>query len=476
MAYGIPNIGKPLNTLKSGIQGIAANVAKGFTPPANITDNSFQNTDPGVSAAMGKIAGYGQQYKGATPEMQTQLHNQAMSAGQAVGGVYNPRTGQWDFSNAKSEKPVTIAGTGGVTPPQAPQGSYPGQLTTDQIQREAAARIAKLRAGVENAVTAGKAARKNAFDYTNQITGDNRTLQDARFHENHISRGGGTDYQRAMLDRDRSIQDTANNNNYQADINALDNQLTSFDMLAPEQQQALYDQLTRQERDYGLQEGALTGQFNGSPTLAALGQQAQYTGVYGGQPTIQAQNQNFQQNLVTNQNNFNQNMQTKQFDAQQAAQQWDQAFQNKQFDNQVAAQIWDQHFKDKSFQQGVNEFAANLGLNYDQLDQSQKQFVADQAFKERTFKEEQEQNIINGLYKNRELTLSENAANQPAPISNSQANNNSSAEYVTALDALTPDERKTALSSEKAEMIKELGVSGYNAIYNMYFDSNGNPK
>ncbi len=262
-------------------------------------------------------------------------------------------------------KEVTVSSAPPVQPqaaraPQTPQGSYPGQLTADQIQQEAAARIAKLRAGVENAVTAGKAARKNAFDYTNQITGDNRTLQDASFHENHGSYGGGTDYQRAMLNRDRSIQDTANNNNYQADINALDNQLTSFDMLAPEQQQALYDQLTRQERDYGLQAGALTGQFNGSPTLAALGQQAQYTGVYGGQPTIQAQNQNFQQNLATNQ--FNNQL-------------------NEQAYNHARDSIMDERYKqtfDQNVQQQGFENALKLAVQQHQISNDNAQLAISQ--------------------------------------------------------------------------------------------------
>ena len=41
------------------------------------------------------------------------------------------------------------------------------------------------------------------------------------------------------------------------------------------------------EQNYGLQAGALTGMFNGQPTLANLGQQAQYTGYYNGTPTMQ---------------------------------------------------------------------------------------------------------------------------------------------------------------------------------------------
>lgn len=39
------------------------------------------------------------------------------------------------------------------------------------------------------------------------------------------------------------------------------------------------------------QQGQMTGYYNGTPTLANLGQQAMYTGLYNGTPTLQAQNQ-----------------------------------------------------------------------------------------------------------------------------------------------------------------------------------------
>lgn len=46
-----------------------------------------------------------------------------------------------------------------------------------------------------------------------------------------------------------------------------------------------------QNQNNAIAAGGLTGVYNGQPTLANLGQQAQYTGVYNGTPTLQAINQ-----------------------------------------------------------------------------------------------------------------------------------------------------------------------------------------
>lgn len=81
-------------------------------------------------------------------------------------------------------------------------------------------------------------------------------------------------------------------------------------------QQAHQLAVKAQEQNYELAAGGLTGQFQGAPTLAAIGQQgqmtgmyqgsptlanlaqtAQYTGLYNGTPTLQAQNQQQQYGL-----------------------------------------------------------------------------------------------------------------------------------------------------------------------------------
>lgn len=151
-------------------------------------------------------------------------------------------------------------------PQQAQQSGF--SIDKSSLQAEAAARIAKLRAGVQGAVTAGKASRKNLYDYTNTNTQGNRALQDFDSSQRGDIYGGSAREDKFRLQRTRGIDDTFTNNAYTNDINALDNQLTSFDTLAPEQQQTLYNDLLRQERDYGLQEGALTGYLNGQKTAS----------------------------------------------------------------------------------------------------------------------------------------------------------------------------------------------------------------
>jgi hypothetical protein len=369
---GIPGM---LNTIKSGVQNAVQGVAASFTPPKNITPGSYANTDPGVAAAMGKIAGWGQQYQGATPQMQTQIHDQAMAAGNAVGGVYNSGTGQWDFSNAKS-----TPGTNDtvVTPPPKTttgqgngQGSFPGQLTNAQIQAEAQARIDKQRAAITGATNAANAARKNVFDYTNQLTGDSRTLENGAFNETHNPFTGQTGYAQANLQRNRGIQDTANNNNYQADITANNQKLTDFETLAPGQQQQILDDLTKQERDYGLQVGSLTGQFNGGQTLAAKTADQNYqlglSGLSGHLPssagggqTQQAQNQQ-----------FNQNMQTDQVAYQKARDLISDQHYQATFDNNVKQQGLDYAIKQATLSNQITNDQAQRAIGYMNANTSQ---------------------------------------------------------------------------------------------------------
>lgn len=149
----------------------------------------------------------------------------------------------------------------------ASQGSYPGQLTTAQIAAEAQARIDKQRASLLNAVNGAKTGAKNTYDYTQGLQADSRTLEDAKTARTLSPFNGQTGYLQSMTNRDRQIADTASAKDYNNTIAGYDAQVASFDTLAPEQQQSIIDDLTRQERDYGLQVGTLTGQFNGQNTM-----------------------------------------------------------------------------------------------------------------------------------------------------------------------------------------------------------------
>ncbi|MNW05964.1 hypothetical protein D3C71_2022930 [compost metagenome] len=103
----------------------------------------------------------------------------------------------------------------------------------------------------------------------------------------------------------------------------------------------------------------------------------------------------------------------------------------------------------------MNEAAASRGLQWASLDQRSKEFIADQAFREKQFEFEKEQ--------------ATSKAQTPSK-------NDLEAEYVTGFDGLTPEMRKKAFSENKAQIIKDLGKSGYDALYKTYFDEDGDPR
>src|SRR5690606_33786921 len=52
------------------------------------------------------------------------------------------------------------------------------------------------------------------------------------------------------------------------ELNAIQQDLYNFDKLAPDRQRMLINEMTRIERQYGLEVGQLMGEFNGEKTLA----------------------------------------------------------------------------------------------------------------------------------------------------------------------------------------------------------------
>ncbi|OCT12641.1 hypothetical protein A8709_33055 [Paenibacillus pectinilyticus] len=93
----------------------------------------------------------------------------------------------------------------------------------------------------------------------------------------------------------------------------------------------------------------------------------------------------------------------KQFNAQEAQRQWDNTFKQGQFDYQKASDLWEQNFKDKSFDQSVKQFAQNLGADYAKLNQSQQQFVAEMAYKNKALEMQNDPNNLDNQYKKAQI-------------------------------------------------------------------------
>lgn len=209
-----------------------------------------------------------------------------------------------DYINSKNA-PRPSAPSAPATP-QMPQIAAPQQpsyasnmpymqLTPQAIETQADYQIETERANRKRALDSSLAALKSNFYYSQGITRDNRVLEDAQFARTNApaSWDGSTSYRGAMMDRNRSIQDTAVQRDFNNQVATLQQAFNDWENLSTQQRQQLINDMTRLERDYGLQVGQLTGNFNGQRTLA--GQQfdwsrqvdaANLTGYLGGQQTL----------------------------------------------------------------------------------------------------------------------------------------------------------------------------------------------
>ena len=151
---------------------------------------------------------------------------------------------------------------------------------------------------------------------------------------------------------------------------------------ADRMQAMLNDYYQQQQRE--LQIAELTGILNGQQTL-------------GGKSLSQSildSNRNYQ--LNSQNQSFNQNMATKQFERSQfesdrdynfavGQQEWQNNFQQSQFDWNKAQKSWENAFQEKNFEQSMKDAAASRGLQWASLNQREKERIADEAFRQKQF-------------------------------------------------------------------------------------------
>lgn len=176
----------------------------------------------------------------------------------------------------------------------APNGATSGSpyaMSPDDIDRIAKAQINQKRADITGAVNSYNRQLKNNFDLQSLVNADNRALEDARWREQNASTSfsGGSAYQRAMLDRTRGLQDMSSNADYQARLAESNQKIRDFELLAPDEQFKIVNELKTKEREMGLKEGELTGYLYGKRTLAGSKQDADMTGYYKGTRTLAGQ-------------------------------------------------------------------------------------------------------------------------------------------------------------------------------------------
>jgi hypothetical protein len=64
----------------------------------------------------------------------------------------------------------------------------------------------------------------------------------------------------------------------------------------------------------------------------------------------------------------------------------------------------------------------------------------------------------------------ENPSNRQTATTNAPTRSAKESQYVKGFESLTPERRKEALQTEKAVIVADLGIDGYNTLLKMYGD------
>lgn len=190
-----------------------------------------------------------------------------------------------------------------------------------------------------------------AWDRSNQLTNDQRVLENWQFEDKNSPFAGRTSYLKTNLGRERTLADAASRDQYNAAVGGINQQLTDFRGTVEQQIAARTAQLQQQAIEQAMREAELTGEYNGTQTLEA-------------------------KSLT-----FDQDLATKKYDQSESQRIWENTFAEKQFTEESARNLWERTFKEKTFDQEVKAAAKRLNLDWAQLSQRQKEFVAEEAYK-----------------------------------------------------------------------------------------------
>jgi hypothetical protein len=115
------------------------------------------------------------------------------------------------------------------------------------------------------------------YDYANDVTQDNRTLQDSSFYRNNAPTAwdGSTGYQAAQQDRNRNIEDHYTQEALTDATGAAYSQANAFRNQSGNYIESKSAELESADKQYNLQLAGLTGEINGQQTIQGKAAAAQ---------------------------------------------------------------------------------------------------------------------------------------------------------------------------------------------------------
>jgi hypothetical protein len=142
-------------------------------------------------------------------------------------------------------------------------------LATAAYERELAAMMA--------AAQSQETELNRRYDYANDVTQDNRTLQDSSFYRNNAPTAwdGSTGYQAAQQDRNRNIEDHYTQESLTDATAAAYSQANAFRNQSGNYIESKSAELESADKQYNLQLAGLTGEINGQQTIQGKAAAAQ---------------------------------------------------------------------------------------------------------------------------------------------------------------------------------------------------------
>lgn len=156
----------------------------------------------------------------------------------------------------------------------------PYALTLEQLKAQAQAESAAKMASLQSAYEATEKNIRGRYDYERANTKDNRSLEDASFYRNNAPAAwdGSQGYRGAQIDRNRSIADTYTGMALQDSLASAYAPVSDYANQQQDLINARTNELTQQERQYGLNVADRTGLLNGQQTMQGAANAASTAG------------------------------------------------------------------------------------------------------------------------------------------------------------------------------------------------------
>lgn len=117
-----------------------------------------------------------------------------------------------------------------------------------------------------------KTGLQTTYDRLRQDVGETRALENSQNQRNLNPFSGRSDYAQGMIARERARTDREQQADLATRSANVDELLAGYENASEEERKRIVDELVRQDRSFGLEQGSLTGNYNGSRTLAGAAQ------------------------------------------------------------------------------------------------------------------------------------------------------------------------------------------------------------